>query len=96
MEIRWQRTALSDLEAIQDYLLERNPPAALRLVSELRQAALSPIEHPHRGRPGRVPGTRELVVSGTTYLIPYRVRGQVIEILRVFHGARKWPDDFEK
>jgi toxin ParE1/3/4 len=96
MEIRWQRTALSDLEAIQDYLLERNPPAALRLVSELREAALSLVEHPNRGRPGRVPGTRELVVSGTMYLIPYRVRGEVIEILRVFHGARKWPDDFEK
>jgi toxin ParE1/3/4 len=96
MEIRWQRTALADLEAIQDYLLERNPPAALRLMSDLREAALSLIEQPNRGRPGRVPGTRELVVSGTTYLIPYRVRGHVIEILRVFHGARKWPDDFEK
>jgi toxin ParE1/3/4 len=96
MEIRWQSSALSDLEAIQDYLLERNPPAALRLVSELREAAARLLEHPNRGRPGRVPGTRELVVSGTTYLIPYRVRGQVIEILRVFHGARKWPDDFEK
>jgi toxin ParE1/3/4 len=96
MEIRWQSSALSDLEAIQDYLLERNPPAALRLVAELRKAALSLIEQPNRGRPGRVPGTRELVVSGNTYLIPYRVRGEVIEILRVFHGARKWPDDFGK
>src|SRR5215204_1486437 len=96
MEIRWQRTALSDLEAIQDYLLERNPPAAVRLVADLRQAAAHLIEQPNRGRPGRVPGTRELIVSGTTYLIPYRVRGEVIEILRVFHGARKWPDDFEK
>jgi toxin ParE1/3/4 len=96
MEIRWQSHALSDLEAIQDYLLERNPPAALRLVSELREAAARLVEHPKRGRPGRVPDTRELVVSGTMYVIPYRVRGSVIEILRVFHGARKWPDDFEK
>jgi toxin ParE1/3/4 len=96
MEIRWQSSALSDLEAIQDYLLERNPPAALRSVSELREAAARLVEQTNRGRPGRVPGTRELVVSGTPYLIPYRVRGHIIEILRVFHGARKWPDDFEK
>jgi toxin ParE1/3/4 len=96
MEIRWQSQALTDLEAIQDYLLERNPPAALRLVAELREAATRLVEHPNRGRPGRVPGTRELIVSGITYLIPYRVRGKVIEILRVFHGARRWPDDFEK
>ena len=61
MEIRWQRTALADLEAIQDYLLERNPPAALRLVAELREAATRLVEHPNRSRPGRVPGTRELV-----------------------------------
>ena len=48
--------------------------------------------HPALGRPGRVPGTRELVVSGTPYLIPYRVHGKTVEILRVFHGARKSPE----
>ena len=43
------------------------------------------------GRPGRVEGTRELVVPDTPYLVPYRGRGHAVEILRVFHGARKWP-----
>jgi len=52
--------------------------------------------HPAMGRAGRVPGTRELVVSGTPYVIPYRVRGEVLEVLRVFRAARQWPPEFEK
>jgi toxin ParE1/3/4 len=51
------------------------------------------VELPHRGRPGRWPGTRELVIPRTPYIVPYRVRGDFIEILRVFHGARRWPDE---
>jgi toxin ParE1/3/4 len=47
----------------------------------------------HRGRPGRWPGTRELIIPGTPYIVPYRVKGPVVEILRVFHGARRWPDE---
>ena len=50
--------------------------------------------HPALGRPGRVPGTRELIASATPYLVPYRVRGESVEILRVFLGARKWPSQF--
>lgn len=50
---------------------------------------------PSMGRPGRVSGARELVVSGTPYIIPYRVRDEEVEILRVFHGARKWPRRLE-
>ena len=51
-------------------------------------------ENPELGRPGRVPGTRELVVLHTPYIIPYRVREDVVEILRIFHGARRWPTQF--
>jgi toxin ParE1/3/4 len=47
--------------------------------------------HPHFGRPGRVPGTRELVITRFRHIVPYRVREQTVEILRVFHTARKWP-----
>jgi toxin ParE1/3/4 len=49
---------------------------------------------PASGRTGRVPGTRELVVSGTPYVVPYRVRGETVQILRVFHGSRKWREQF--
>lgn len=47
--------------------------------------------HPEMGRPGRVVGTRELIVSGTPYIIPYRVRQEQLELIAVFHGRRKWP-----
>jgi toxin ParE1/3/4 len=46
------------------------------------------------GRPGRVPGTRELVIAHMPYIVPYRVRGEAIQILRVYHSARRWPDSF--
>lgn len=91
MEVRWSARALADLEAIQDYLLDHSPSAALRMVTVLRAAGKRLSTLAQRGRPGRWPGTRELIVPNTPYLIPYRVRGEVVEILRVFHGARRWP-----
>jgi len=57
----------------------------------IQEAVARLAEYPAMGRSGRVPGTRELVVVGTPYIIPYRVRGDRVEILRVFHAARKWP-----
>ena len=57
--------------------------AAVRLLAEVG----------HRGRPGRWSGTRELVIPRTFDIVPYRVRGDVIEILRVFHSDRRWPDE---
>lgn len=89
MEVRWSARALADLEAIQDYLLDRSPSAALHMVTVLRREAGSLSTMAQRGRPGRWPGTRELIVPDTPYLIPYRVRGEVVEILCIFHGARR-------
>jgi len=51
-------------------------------------------KNPGMGRPGRVPGTRELVVQGTQFIVPYRLQGNALEILRVYHGARRWPEQF--
>jgi toxin ParE1/3/4 len=51
-------------------------------------------DNPRMGRPGRVPGTRELVIGQTPYIVPYRLQRGVIQILRVFHGARRWPQNF--
>ncbi len=50
-------------------------------------------EHPELGRVGRVGGTRELVVTGTPYLLVYRIRGDELQILRVLHGRRQWLPD---
>lgn len=72
-------------------LIDKNPPAAQRLVGLIRTPVARLIDMPQCGRPGRWPGTRELVVPSSPYAIPYRVRGEIIEILRVWHGARRWP-----
>jgi toxin ParE1/3/4 len=48
------------------------------------------------GRPGRVKGTRELVIVGTPYIVAYRIKGDAVQVLRVLHGAQKWPQGFSK
>ncbi len=94
MKLRWLRTALRNLDEQTAYIANDNPEAALRIVARVRDAIERLARHPSLGRPGRVPGTRELVVSGTPYVIPYRVRGGQVEILRVLHGAQRWPEEF--
>jgi toxin ParE1/3/4 len=92
LRTRWTRPALVDLEVIGDFVARDNPGAAARLVAGIAAAVEALGDHPHLGRPGRLAGTRELVVAQTPYIVPYRVRREEIEILAVFHGARRWPD----
>lgn len=95
MRVRWTVPALADLDAIQDYIAERNPPAASRLVNDIldrTDALLS--ANPELGRPGRVAGSRELVLRGTSYIVADRVTTSV-EVLAVMHGAREWPESFD-
>jgi toxin ParE1/3/4 len=94
MGVRWTRSALSNLDDLAGYIAQDNPKAAAAMVERILAAIEGLVAHPGRGRPGRVPHTRELVVTGTPYILPYRVKGKSIEILRVFHGARRWPSDF--
>ncbi len=92
MNIVWSPTARADLRHIESYIAARNPRAAAKVA----QAILGGVESLHRfpgiGRPGRVPDTRELMISNTPYIVPYRVVGQRIDIIAVIHGARRWPD----
>ena len=94
MRVRWLRTALANLDAEAEYIAEDNPAAAARVVQRILRAVDHLKYNPAMGRAGRVPGTRELVVAETPYILPYRVREDAIEILRVFHAARKWPARF--
>ena len=96
MRVRWLRRALANLQEEALYIAADNPAAAARTVEKIFAAVDRLARHPAMGRSGRVPGTRELVVSGTPYVIPYRVRAEALEILRVFHAARRWPAEFEK
>ncbi|WP_395675155.1 type II toxin-antitoxin system RelE/ParE family toxin [Inquilinus sp.] len=91
MRVRWTRRALQRLEEIGDHTALDNPAAASRVVAAIGQKVETLAAHPHLGRVGRVAGTRELVIGGTPYLVAYRIRGQQIAILAVFHGAQRWP-----
>ena len=91
MQVRWLARALRNLQEEADYIAQDDPQAAARIVILIEDTVAMLADHPALGRTGRVPGTRELVVAGTPYLVPYRVRGKRIEILRVFHGRRRWP-----
>lgn len=91
MEVYWLRTALRNLREESEYIAAENPAAATLVAKRIRAAVSLLSENPALGRPGRVTGTRELVVPKTRYLIPYRVRQERVEILRVFHTSRKSP-----
>lgn len=94
MRVNWLRAARLNLIAVSEYISRDNPDAAARTVAAIVKA-LETLQHfPSAGRPGRIAGTRELVVSGTPYIVPYRVRGGVVQLIRVFHAARKWPSHF--
>lgn len=92
MRIVWTGAALRDLVAARAYIAMDSPPVAERQVVRVMSAVRSLVRFPDSGRPGRRVGTRELVIGGTPYIVPYRVRGDAIEILRVLHGRRRWPD----
>lgn len=89
MRVKWLRTALRNLDDEATYIATDDPTAARKVVERVLTAVATLEEQPALGRPGRVPGTRELVVLKTRYVVPYRVRGDAIEILRVFHTSRR-------
>jgi plasmid stabilization system protein ParE len=91
MRIRWLRTALRNLEEEAAYIAADDPAAARLVVRRILDAVDQLAEQPSLGRPGRVPGTRELIAARTRYLVPYRVKRDTIEILRVFHTSRRLP-----
>jgi len=91
VRVRWLRTALRDLDAEASFIAEDDPAAARLVVQRVLAAVATLAAQPALGRPGRVPNTRELVVLKTRYIVPYRMRGDTIEILRVFHTSRRLP-----
>lgn len=92
MRVRWLRKALRNLDDEANYIAADSSAAAQLVVQSVLDAVAMLPQQPGIGRPGRVPGTRELVVLKTRYIVPYRVRGQTIEILRVFHNSRRLPE----
>ena len=94
MKLRWARAASRHLEEIADYIARDRPAAADSVIRQIVEHSEELVDYPQIGRAGRVDGTRELVVVGTPYIVVYRVRGGEVEVVAVFHGARKWPESF--
>ena len=92
MRLRFSDRAIRTLTSIWDYIAKDSPEAAVRVLGAIVQAAYRLEQFPMSGRPGRIEGTRELVVPGLPYIIPYRVVDDVILIAAVLHASRKWPE----
>lgn len=91
MKTHWFIAAINDLVELREYISEENPMAAGEVAARIKESTEIFKDQPAMGRPGRMEGTRELVIPGLPYTIPYRVKGETIQILRVLHQARKWP-----
>jgi toxin ParE1/3/4 len=88
---KWTPDAIADAADIWDYIASDNEPAADRTIDKIESAAARLDAFPRMGRALRKPKARQLVVAGTPYKLIYRVLLGGVEVLRVLHGARKWP-----
>lgn len=91
MKIRFTRLALEDLDSAYAFVAETSPGAAATLIERIERAIEGLRAFPERGRPGRIDGTRELVVPRTPFVVPYRVGSRTIDVLAVIHASRRWP-----
>jgi toxin ParE1/3/4 len=95
MDIVWRSQAARDLEYVFDFVLQKDPGAAWNLCDRIERRVAQLRDHPHIGRPGRVAGTRELVVAGTPDIVAYRVAPSQVDVLAVIHASRRWPETFD-
>ncbi len=92
MIVEWKPDALAELvDHVEDYAKKHDPLTAYRVFDEVIERARMLGDHPDMGRGGRMRGTRELVLTGTPFILVYRQPADTVEILRVLHGAQQWP-----
>lgn len=91
MRIKIERRARADIRAMRDHIAKDNPQAALMAAQAVRAQVATLSDHPGIGRPGRIEGTRELVITGFPYIACYVVEDDAVTILRVLHGRQTWP-----
>jgi toxin ParE1/3/4 len=93
MTLLWSPEAIDDLASLRAYISVDDRAAAKRIALHIIHGVEELLaQNPQLGHPGRVPGTRELVIPKTPVVVPYRVHHEVLQILRVYHHARRWPD----
>jgi toxin ParE1/3/4 len=89
--VRWTTPAADDLYDIVRHIQRDNPDAAVDVAESLYDGCGNLRKFPHLGRKGRIEGTRELVFSSLPYIVVYRIQDQIVEIMRIYHGAQDWP-----
>lgn len=89
MRVKWLRRALFDLDEAESHIARDNPSVAAEVILRIVKAVSLLKDQPGIGRSGRVPGTNELVVPNTPYIVTYRVKDDTVQILRVYHTSRK-------
>ena len=94
MQIRWTDKALDNLDAAVEYIATDNPTAAMKVAQKIWDSVQLLKNQPGLGRPGRVAHTRELVITGLPYIVPYMEKNGCIVVLRIMHSSIKWPISF--
>ncbi|MGJ7575458.1 type II toxin-antitoxin system RelE/ParE family toxin [Variovorax sp. RB2P76] len=93
MRLEWSPWAMDDRERIFDFIEQDDPRAAIAVDERIATQVLVLVRFPEGGRPGRIEGTRELIVRRTPYIVAYRVGKDCIRILRILHSAQLWPGE---
>ncbi|TXT41411.1 MAG: addiction module antitoxin [Comamonadaceae bacterium] len=89
--IEWLPAASTHRFEQLDYIAQDNPLAAMSQDEQIEHQVDMLMQHPQMGRPGRMKGTRELVISRTPFIVVYRVKGTRIEVIRLLHSSQQWP-----
>ena len=91
MQVQWTISAGRDRENAINYIAVNSLTAALGQLDEIERQTDRLADYPKLGRPGRVKGTRELVVNRTPFIVVFHIKGEIVQVLRVLHGAQQWP-----
>lgn len=94
MLVEWTEQALLNLDLAIEFIAKDNQIAAAKTAQRIWTATQALRDQPGLGRPGRVDGTRELVIHDLPYILPYVIQSERVIILRVIHAAMKWPKNF--
>lgn len=92
VRVRWLKTARRNLDEAMEHIAREDSEAAGEIYAHIRARVATLAETPEIGRPGRVFCTRELVIEKYSFLVPYRIRGNEVQIIRVFHTSRRPPE----
>ena len=92
MQVKWLKWALRNLEQARNYVFQDNPTAAQELIIKIQNAANQLQNYPFMGKNGRVEGTKELIISNSPYILIYRVKEESVEVLRILHTSKRYPE----